>query len=729
MTEKERRLKLLKLMKLYRDKGDQAGVDKIRLMLEGEKQKEPYQPPIPTERHPEVSNRARWHESVPFVGGKPLWQGNENLLRDIFTLAGPASMKMQYARPEVLETVENIATSPTFQMAGSSLAMAPFVSNPAGASALAASRAVPALINAVRVPLSGVLGTGIGESLYQALKGANPFDAASETAKAMAWDTAFIGATDSIPRVWGGSKDWVLRKMLNISPEEAGKWVIKSGNQNIPVGIVDVSRSNLARGFRTVLGKFPILGGPFQRAQKSRSEAATNRLDEILDTIAPVVTANRLGLDIAANAKNTSQELKEFYKRLYNDADVLAIEAGAVVPTDSLKGLAKALREKYNLPKLQETTEQIIPGGRIVDEYGKQVDPDIVKTIITKFEMQKPGDQTVQEFIQQFDLLPQNITVGEVRAIQKTLNSLNGKGFNEHQLGEAKGALEEAILRIDEVNPNINPELMNAITSRYSLANRIFMNTQRLIGNDPNTANPVAQILKRAKVFDGSGRGGGINEDELADLIFKSNSPEAVKQLRSLIGEDVTKQLARRVFDKAVATATKKIPANAMSGESMQIDPEKLRDALGLSVRSKGSREGLEQLLFGTGIKVKDIEEFVDILGTFDNVIVPSMFVARRGIMGGLRGVLTGATGALALGVNPVGAVIGTLLIRKAGNLLNDPQILKDVIKFAQMDPNVNKQAYAQMSARLLRTITTQGSDNIDFIGDIRNKFSNEDNE
>ena len=720
--DKNDRLKLLQLLKLYADKGNQEGIARVQKLLGASTEVEEtvYERPALTERHPPaVSEDRMFFQGIP---GRqtgttvPDWLSNP--IRDVISLGGPLGLRGQLARPGAEEISESVMTSPNLQMAGAALGTG--VGMPLGPLGMAGG---------------SVLGTSLGEALYQASQGASLPEAAEDIAKAAAWDMAFVGATEQIPRIWSAAKNSVLGKMLGITKEAAGEWVAKFGRQKVPVGIIDISKNAFARGFRSTIGKFPILGGPFKRGQQERAVALAARQDEILDAIGPVVTANRLGINIAENAKNTSREMKDFYRLLYTQADDLAIDAGALVPTAGLKGLAKALRAKQGRPLLEESVTEVVPGSRVLDASGKPVVEETTEAVVRQTEMSPPKRDEAQVYIQQFDNLPEYISVKELRAIAKDLNvmsdSAGAKGFNLFELQEAKGATEEAMLALDL--SKVGAELADQIKASYELANSVFMNTQIAIGESKRVTNPVANIIRRAgtEILGGKQRAGNLNADELADLVFRSGSPQSIRQLRTLVGEDLTRQLARRWFDVAISNSSVRTPAGILKEEAVQIDPTKLMNSLGLSVKSKASRESLAEALWGSGVSVKDIEDFADILTTFDNILVPSTFLARRMTLGGFRSLVKGATGAGALAagtsLSPVPAIIGTLLIRKGARLLTSPKVLKDVIKFAKMDPNLNRKAFAQMMTRLMRVAITQGSDDIGLITGLREKFSETD--
>ena len=79
--------------------------------------------------------------------------------------------------------------------------------------------------------------------------------------------------------------------------------------------------------------------------------------------------------------------------------------------------------------------------------------------------------------------------------------------------------------------------------------------------------------------------------------------------------------------------------------------------------------------------------------------------------LGGIRRALRGATGvgALAAGseLSIPKALLGVALIRKGGRLLTDPEVLKDVIGFARMEPDNTSKLWRQNLARMIRLVAS----------------------
>ena len=538
-------------------------------------------------------------------------------------------------------------------------------------------------------PITGsVLGAMAGQNIYDITKGTPSGETAKNVLKAGTTDAMFSMGGASVGPLLRVTKNAVLSKMLGIGDDKATEWLVRAGRQNIPTGIVDISDRPLTRGFRSVLGIIPILGGPIKKAQTERAAALTNRLNQVLDDIAPIATANKMGLDVAEGAKNTTLELKRWYKSLYNEADQLAEGAGEIVPTAGLKGILKAARDKQGRPSLVKQTEVPQGPGIIDPSTGKEFPRDPVMRT-QKVAMQGPQSNEVDAFISQFDDLPEFITVKQLRAIQKDITRLgdSAKGFDQRIVGDARIATETALTDLNLTD--VPEEIAEQIVARYQLANRILFDSIELL------SKPVGKQISKGshgdlvKLLRGSkGQPGSLNNDELMDYAFKARSPEAIRQLRSIVGDEIVQKNARRWIGGAIADATKRTEKGLLRSEGVVIDGEAVAKSLGLTPGkvNKGSIDSLNEMLRGTGVTGNDIQDLVDMLATFDTIVAPAKMIARRMTLGGLRSALRGATGvgAIAAGtqLTLAPAVIGTVLVRQLGKALTSPKTLRELISF-----------------------------------------------
>jgi hypothetical protein len=125
-----------------------------------------------------------------------------------------------------------------------------------------------------------------------------------------------------------------------------------------------------------------------------------------------------------------------------------------------------------------------------------------------------------------------------------------------------------------------------------------------------------------------------------------------------------------------IKTANKAGNPGAASFQDVVLDPALFAKNLGLNTAQ--GREVLEQVLQGTGVKLKDIDNFINVAeesGSF-RVRDASDFVARRVTLSGFKGAFLFG-GAAAGSILSAGSLMIPLLLRYGSSILTDPQVLK----------------------------------------------------
>jgi hypothetical protein len=125
-----------------------------------------------------------------------------------------------------------------------------------------------------------------------------------------------------------------------------------------------------------------------------------------------------------------------------------------------------------------------------------------------------------------------------------------------------------------------------------------------------------------------------------------------------------------------IKTANKAGNPGAASFQDVVLDPAVFAKNLGLNTAQ--GREVLEQVLQGTGVKLKDIDNFINVAeesGSF-RVRDASDFVARRVTLSGFKGAFLFG-GAAAGSIFTAGSLMIPLLLRYGSSILTDPQVLK----------------------------------------------------
>jgi len=471
----------------------------------------------------------------------------------------------------------------------------------------------------------------------------------------------------------------LMGKLLGVSGEPTRKIAEEAAKQGVPLAAVQVSKRPSVKGFSRVLGIFPFVGTPFKDLAKASGQAVEDRASSILNEIAPTATVADLGVDLTKAAKGRFKQFKSVASSLYDDFAKQAEAAGnpSIVPTDSTRQVANQIRDQRAAGRV------LVPGAR-----GAQ------KTLVQPEELRNPLDQ----FFDNFANIPERLTVTQARGLQRSLNEAtkraSSQGFDISRAGQIKQALEQDLNNLDI--GNLPPEIGQSIVGSMNRANRFFAEgikpfqtaTGKKFGRvDPNIFSPKF------------GKAGSANADEAFKAVVNSRSPQAMADLRRLVGPQAMKGVARRNVEDALAKAQ---ASGAPKGSSLSFDPGNLATNLGLD--SADGRKVLAESLKGTDITVDQLEKFVDVARAASDFTVPdvSSFLQRRFTLGGVRSILGGATLAAGVSSPPVGVALA-ILARKGSQVLSSPSALRAMTN--ALDDTVSDQVRRAAVLRLARAV------------------------
>ncbi len=566
---------------------------------------------------------------------------------------GIPEMVTDTGEPSALERFGQAAFSPeTFQAAGGM----------AGA-ALGTPLGVPGAL------AGGALGAAAGQSAFdvaqraRAALGGEPApdttvgQEALQAGQAGLTDLAFGGAGAVAGPLVKSFKP-ALGRLLGVSGQPAKAVVEEATKQGIPLAAAQVSQKPSVKNFSQVIGVFPYVGTPFKRLAAGTSQAIDSRTTAILNELAPTATAADLGVDLTNAAKGRFKDTARVGGALYKDFTDKAIAAGnpSIVPTDTMRQVANSLLEQ------QAQGRVFVPGAR-----GQ------TRTNIVPEELGNPLDKFFQNFVN----VPERLTVLQARGLQRSLNDATklakAQGFDVSRAAQIKQALEQDLNNLDV--GNLAPDVGAPIVKALQNANTFW--AREMTAFETPTAKRFGRVDRN--IFSPKfAQAGGTNADEAFRAVVNSRSPQAMADLRRLVGDDVMKGVARRNVEDAFAKAT---ATGAQKGSSLSFDPENLAQNLGLN--SADGRRVLAESLKGTPISVDDLEKFVDVTRVASDFNVPdvSTFLQRRLTLGGLRSLL--ATGVAGVGITqaPLTALGMGVLARKGSQILASPTALKSMTK------------------------------------------------
>lgn len=460
----------------------------------------------------------------------------------------------------------------------------------------------------------------------------------------------------------------------------------------IGLGAVDVG-GGLPRGAARTIGVFPFTGTPFragQRAKITEAEAAVNRT---LDTFGPAGTMDQIGIDMVSAARGARSEFKETAAQLYRTFED-AVEGAArqdIIPTQftredgSIGGIAM-----FALEAAEEAA-----GGAI-----RLADGSILP---------RAGTEEAVEFVARLQDLPPLITPAQHRQLAQDLSDLIGKnlrdGADVRQLTAAKEALEEGFgnIRTDL----LPPEQGEAIRATLDAANNFY--TKGIVQFQSRAAQAFERV-DRTIFSSGAERAGSLNADEIYRVAVNLRSPQQIRDLTKLVGQNNMRRAASAQFRDAVTVARTDI--QLMGDTFSVVNPVALERQLGLAGARRGDIEGLREFYKTAGVDLDDVTDLIAVMKKIEGVGNASEFIRRRAVLGGVgaaTGALAGVGGGAIAGGAPGGMVTAlgmTVLSRHFAKIFASPDKLKMMVN--ALDEAADETTRRSVLGRLVNAIVDE---------------------
>lgn len=469
-----------------------------------------------------------------------------------------------------------------------------------------------------------------------------------------------------------------LAKILGVGNQTAKRAAQLARSKGIGVGISDVSTAALARGAPKILGRLPFIGTPFRSAAARRAGEAAAAGERILSDFGPHVSLARVGVNAKAAAAREFKAFRTMAGARYTRFRELAAAADVkdIVPSESI------------IKRAQEIAD---PAGKIILKNQK----------VLKGEA---GQQTLFEFIENLKNLPENISVEQFRTLSRQLDGFAdaaeraGRGSDFAVIiNPIRESMELALNKLDvsRLPEGQGREILDALVD----ANTFYRTG--IVRFQTATAKKFGRVDRR--IFGpGPQRAGSIEADEVVPKLLNVNSPQAIRNFRSVVGETTFKRaraaFLNDIFERSTTTV----------GGQRIVDPSAIEAALGLTGKNAQARRAvLEELSKGSPVRGDDVLDFLEAAKIAFRSEAPdvSTFLARRAAIGGdvVAGLAGGGlvAGAGGLGFKAVGLI---LLTRLGSRALASPRVLKALQ--ATFDETLSAQMRRANVVRLAKMIT-----------------------
>lgn len=462
-------------------------------------------------------------------------------------------------------------------------------------------------------------------------------------------DMGFSAGAKVFSQVLRGGKQAVIRG-LRADPKSLDLARIAREEFDINPNIANVSRSRIVEFFPRVLGRFPILADPLRRSALERGEEVLRGRDRLFLRLGPSVNMADLGVNMNRSADAGFRLFRRRINRLYAEAFDAARASGATLDTAAIK---EARREV--LDELKRRKGGLDKSSPVVKFLNKR----------TATGIQKMAGRVSMERLDGF-----------LEDLDEAMRIARKDGFSVRALARVKQAAEEALGTLD------NPDAL----AKFQEADQTFSRIMTEVFETP-TAQKFGTIAKdRFRV--GLSRAGSRNADEAFRIAFNAESPQAMTDLRKLIGPRRFRQTMGSFVRQAFRKGLTESGEQAFREGNLAIDFNSIRQELGLLDRQGTRFKALKSALAGTPLDMKTLEQFID-AGELALRNAPpdvNQFIARRATLGGFRSIINAIVptavfsggGGAAAGTGGVFAGAGVLLfLRRFSTFISDPRKLK----------------------------------------------------
>lgn len=437
------------------------------------------------------------------------------------------------------------------------------------------------------------------------------------------------------------NKDIKLDKLL-ASARRAG---VELSGASIAKG----ARGKIVRGLTQVLGVFPFVGEGARKGIKQTVKSVDDQFNRTLNTLAPTATfADELGVNMFEAAKGTISQFRRISALLYDNVRKVGDEL--TVP------------EVFRSNAIRDLANDLVVGQKqgVITLKGGDI-------------LEGPVADRVGDFVKKLSNLPDHLSVRQLQSLGDDLSDLinvaGNEGFDVKKAVQLKKSLELARTDIDA--SRLTREEATRLTQAIASADGFFSKGIK------DFQNPTGRKISRVdrNIFKlGAEEAGTINADELSQVVVNLRSPQAISQLRDLVGVDNVNQAARNHIDKALEKARVLDEDGVLEG----IDAGKFLDEIGLGKKLTVNSRALDEALKGSNISVKDYSDLVDLMA---NISLPRDvvdFVSRRVVLGGSVAGVGGTT--IFGGVKESLKLLGTAIVLRYGlGTLNSPKAFDQV--------------------------------------------------
>ena len=552
-------------------------------------------------------------------------------------------------------------------------------------------------------------------------------------------DAAFGGAAAAVRPVWMGAKNLASRAfgvgaaekaagrqaaMVGIDPDiprafDAGRAQPEPGtaakiydsrmakelageiipNPGIAPSITSMSSFPVVQGAAKIIGKFPFIGSPFTRQFGKAKYDVDAFAENTFARLGPVSAITDLSEDVVNIAQKRFKVFKNAVNRKYKIAKDLAELSNAQFDAAPIVNLARKIgtAARSDAPQMvaTKTVEQKLPSmARPITRTVKETKP---------LPTRQSAEADFLDFVGDLQQLTPTQTITQLDTLAARLDDIASSG-------RKAGLNKTVFLPATQLKKALEQSLRTSgdpkLTAAFNDADDFFTRTLST-KFETATAKKFGRVDKRMFSV-GIDEPGSLTSDQILDVVMSTKSPQALSQLRRLLGargKAIFRRAVARDVDDAFGIAMKDVEKNGFNKDGFL-------KRLGLSNPKSAEYQATLERVKGLRLNVDQIRKFAVIAEKALPEGMPniSTFVARRGTLGGFRSVIgallpvaaSGGAGAVA-GIGVTSAIFGSFVARYGADLLSRPRILKsleDIYRYRNQ-PKLLRGAVARMWPKL----------------------------
>lgn len=401
---------------------------------------------------------------------------------------------------------------------------------------------------------------------------------------------------------------------------------------------VQVGEGWFARRATSVVGRFPWVAGKLKRRGERAMEQISQAFDGIPERLGPLSTFDEVSGRIMRESEAAANTMANDFNRQIN---------GLLARADLNGVQVRPVNTRRETDRLWSMFDRAQPRGaageRLAIPQGDRRTRDFLrKTTRLLTDIQpagakagQSGTQIADQSLRQMDTLLRTIDA-EIVQLAKLRDADNITRLE----GLRNAIMSDMTTQVVNKSPNASPATLRVgreIVSEMRRLDQEFTEATNLVFSNP-TARKVGfqpSPTGRGAILDPNRVRGA---DAMAEILLRSDSPEAVRDLARLVQPETMRMLASSVFSKALERAMPTVGEGAR-----RIDVDRFAKELGLNAPNSGKAAQTRELMAQAGgITMQQLDDLIEITRRASEAELPdvSTFLARSAAFQGLRGTI-----------------------------------------------------------------------------------------